>query len=108
MLEHSHKCKRSLQDSPVNLFKIRTALNCLKALEEELDGIQETEEELDTILDQVFALEDILKDAKKPVHCIFPALCAIINDAPESDFLSCYSRRPQEGWCHKETTHLSA
>ena len=36
-----------------------------------------TEEELPTISDHVLALENILKGAKKPVRCIFPALCGI-------------------------------
>jgi hypothetical protein len=48
------------------------ALNRLEALKEELDGIEETEEELHTISNHVLrlALENILKGAKKPVHCI--------------------------------------
>lgn len=42
------------------------ALSHLEALQEELDGIEETEEELHTISEHVFALENILKGAKKP------------------------------------------
>ena len=88
MSERDHKRKRSLQDSPVDLSKMRMALNRLEALKEELDGIEETEEELHTIPDHVLALENILKDVKKPVRCIFLELCTTINDAPESDFLN--------------------
>ncbi|KAF8961191.1 hypothetical protein BDZ97DRAFT_1921569 [Flammula alnicola] len=66
MSQRGHKRKRSLQDSPVDLSKMRMALNRLEALTEELDGIEETEEELRTILDHVLALENILKGAKKP------------------------------------------
>jgi hypothetical protein len=106
MPERGHKCKRSLQDSPVNLLKMRMALNHLKALKEELDGIEETEEELHTISDHVVALENILKGAKKTVCCIFPALCAIVNGTPESDLLNGGSRRPQEGWHHEEASRF--
>ncbi|KAF8965485.1 hypothetical protein BDZ97DRAFT_1658993 [Flammula alnicola] len=70
MSQRGHKRKRSLQDSesPVDLSKMRMALNRLEALKEELDGIEETEEELRTISDHVLALENILKGAKKPVY----------------------------------------
>jgi hypothetical protein len=67
MSEHG---KHSLQDSHVDCSKIRMGLNCLKALKEELDGI----EELHTISDHVLALENILKGAKKPVCSIFHTL----------------------------------
>ena len=67
MAERSHKRKRSLQDSPVDLSKMRMALNRLDALKAELDGIEETEEELQTISTHVQALQDILRGAKKPV-----------------------------------------
>jgi len=106
MSERGHKRKRSLQDLPVDLSKMRMTLNRLEALKEELDGIEETEEELHTISDHVFALENILKGAKKPVRCIFLELCATINDAPESDFLNSSSRRPQEGWRREETARF--
>lgn len=105
MSERSHKRKRSLQDSTVDLSKIRMALNRLDALKAELDGIEETEEELATVLEHVLALENILKGAKKPVFAIFKfTLCAVMNDTTESIFLDRHIRRPQEGWCHQETT----
>ncbi|KAF9811062.1 hypothetical protein IEO21_06691 [Rhodonia placenta] len=66
MSERSHKRKRSLQDSPVDLSKMVMALNRLDVLKSELDGIQETKEELDSITKHVSALEDILRGAKKP------------------------------------------
>jgi hypothetical protein len=78
MSESGHKRKRSLQDSPVDLLKMRMALSRLEALKEELDGIQETEEELKTISAHVLALENILKSAKKPVRCIFPAFLLLL------------------------------
>jgi hypothetical protein len=106
MSKRGHKRKRSLQDSHLDLSKMRMALNRLEALKEELDGIEETEEELQTISDHVLALENILKGAKKPVRCIILALCTIINDTPESDFLNSGSGRPQEGWRHEETAHF--
>jgi len=65
-MERTHKRKRSLQDSTVDLSKMRMALNRLESLKEELYGIEETEEELQTITDHVLALENILKGAKKP------------------------------------------
>ncbi|KAF8556144.1 hypothetical protein OG21DRAFT_1495807, partial [Imleria badia] len=51
-----------LQDS----LRLR-ALNCLKALQEDLDGIEETEEDLKLhiISDHVLMLKNILKGAKK-------------------------------------------
>ncbi|GLB44047.1 hypothetical protein LshimejAT787_1502310 [Lyophyllum shimeji] len=66
MSERTHKRKRSLQDSTVDLSKMRMALSRLEALKEELDGIEETEEELHNISEHVLALENILKGAKKP------------------------------------------
>ncbi|KAF8345411.1 hypothetical protein F5887DRAFT_1061787 [Amanita rubescens] len=66
MPERTRKRKRSLQDSSVDLSKMRMALNYLEALKEELDGIEETEEELRTISEHFTALEDILNGAKKP------------------------------------------
>ena len=61
----SHKRKRSLQDSTVDLSKMRMALNRLEALKEELDGIEETEDELCIVLKHITAVEDTLKGAKK-------------------------------------------
>jgi len=104
MSECTHKRKRSLQDSTVDLSKMRMTLNHLGALKEELDGIEETEEELHTISEHVLALENILKSAKKPVCYLVPAWA--INNAPESDFLNRYIRGPQEGWCREETSHF--
>lgn len=87
MSERGHKRKRSLQDSPIDVSKMRMALNRLDALKAELDGIQETEEELDGISKHVLALEDILKGAKKPVRPMSVATWSITNDIVESDFL---------------------
>jgi hypothetical protein len=87
MSERGHKPKRSLQDTPVDLSKIRVALNLLDALKAELDGIQETEEELDSISKHVLALEDILKGAKKPVRPMSIASWPITNEIAESHFL---------------------
>jgi hypothetical protein len=50
--------------------KHRLALNCLDALKEELDGIQEMGEEWHAISDHVLSLENILKGEKKPVCCM--------------------------------------
>ena len=97
MPELGRKRKRSLQDSHVDLSKMRMALDRLEALKEELDGIEETEEEIHSISDHVLALQDILKGAKKPVRCIFLALYAVVNKFSESDFLNCGGRGPQEG-----------
>ena len=74
MSERGHKRKRSLQDSIVDLSKMRMALSRLDALKEELDGIEETEVELHTISEHVLALENILKGAKKPVCVTFLGL----------------------------------
>jgi hypothetical protein len=73
MSERTQKRKRSLQDSTVDLSKMRMALNRLETLKEELDGIEEMEEELHTISEHVLALESILQGAKKPVCYLFLA-----------------------------------
>jgi len=62
------RTKRSLRDTPVNLSKMRIALNRLTALKEELDGIEETEKEMESVMEHVNALEEILSRAKKPVR----------------------------------------
>ncbi len=74
MSERSHKRKRSLQDSTVDLSKMSMALTRLEALKDELEGIEETEAELRTISEHVLALENILRGAKKPVRSLFLAL----------------------------------
>lgn len=71
MPEPSHKRKRSLQDSPVDLSKMKVALHRLNALKEELDGVEETEAELGAVMEHVAALEEILNSAKKPVCHVF-------------------------------------
>ena len=71
LMERTHKRKRSLQDSTVNLSKMRMALNRLESLKEELYGIEETEEELQTITDHVLALENILKGANRTCFLFF-------------------------------------
>ncbi|PBK99156.1 hypothetical protein ARMGADRAFT_491963 [Armillaria gallica] len=60
-----HERKRGLQDSPVNLAKMQMARTHLRALEEELRGIEETEEEIQQIMSHADALEDILGATKK-------------------------------------------
>ena len=67
-----HKRKRSIQDTPVDLNKMKMALNHLSSLKEELDGIQETEGEMEAVMEHVHALQKILETAKKRVG---EALC---------------------------------
>ncbi|KAL0945712.1 hypothetical protein HGRIS_014860 [Hohenbuehelia grisea] len=64
MSQQTHKRKRSLQDSPVDVSKFQQALNRLQSLKEELDGITETEAEIEEVMNHVYALETILKTAK--------------------------------------------
>ena len=75
MSERALKRKRSLHDTPVDLSKMRVALNHVDALKRELNGIEETEEDLRTILNHVYALENVLKGAKKHVRYIFRIIC---------------------------------
>lgn len=70
MAERVHKRKRSLEDSIVNLSKMRMALNCLETLKEELDGIEETQAEIKEIWQHVRTLEVILQGAKKQVYLL--------------------------------------
>lgn len=64
----SHKRKRSLHDAPLDLFKVQLAQQQLRALKEELSGIEETTEEMEQIMTHVDALQDILKTTKKVVR----------------------------------------
>lgn len=64
----THKRKRSLQDTPVDLSKLRQASLRLRELKKELDDIEETEGVLAAIMEHVAALEDILRTAKRPVR----------------------------------------
>jgi hypothetical protein len=68
----THKRKRSLQDSPVDLSKMRMAIKQLEELKTELEGIEETEAEMQEVMLHVAALEDILNTAKKPVCILLP------------------------------------
>jgi hypothetical protein len=63
----NHKRKRSLQNSPVDLTKMKMAMQRVRALKEELAGIEETEGEVEALMTHVNSLEDILRSAKKPV-----------------------------------------
>ncbi|KAK0189808.1 hypothetical protein F5146DRAFT_1052640 [Armillaria mellea] len=65
MSSSTHKRKRSLQDSPVNLTKMQMARTHLRALQEELRGIKETEEEMQQVISHTNALEAILGTTKK-------------------------------------------
>ncbi|SJL03466.1 uncharacterized protein ARMOST_06822 [Armillaria ostoyae] len=75
MSSSTHERKRSLQDSPVNLTKMQMARTHLRALEEELRGIEETEEEIQQIMSHTDALEAILGATKK-VKISFSAVSA--------------------------------
>jgi len=64
----THKRKRSLQDSPVDISKMRKLTARLEALREELTAIEETEEEIQHDMEHVNALDAILKEGKKIVR----------------------------------------
>lgn len=74
MSTKGHKRKRSIQDTSVDLNKMKMAMNHLISLKEELDGIQETEGEMEVVIEHVHALQKILESAKKPnkPHPILP------------------------------------
>ena len=71
MVMKRHKCKRSIEDTPLNLSKMKIAMKHLVSLKEELDGIQETETEMEAVMEHVQALEKILENVKKTCvwHC---------------------------------------
>ncbi len=80
MSSSTHERKRSLQDSPVNLTKMQMSRTHLRALEEELRGIEETEEEMQQIMSHADALEAILGATKKLVRPSMHAhLCSPMN-----------------------------
>ena len=64
----SHKRKRSLHDAPVDLTKMQLAKQRLRALQEELGGIEETTDEMEQIMTHVDALQVILGTTKKLVR----------------------------------------
>ncbi|KAI0344376.1 hypothetical protein BDW22DRAFT_1427977 [Trametopsis cervina] len=70
MSEPRYKRKRSLQESSVDISKMRVALDRVKALKQELEGIEETENEMEQVMKHIAALEDILSTSKKSV-CLF-------------------------------------
>lgn len=57
IVEWAHKCIHNLQDSSVNLSKMRLTLNCLEYLKEELDGIEKTQVEIKEIWEYVHVLD---------------------------------------------------
>jgi hypothetical protein len=67
----SHKRKRSLQDTPVDLTKMTVAIQRVQALKEELADVEETEVEMQALMIHVTSLEEILRSAKKPVRNFF-------------------------------------
>lgn len=95
MSETSHKRKRSLQDSTIDMSKVRMTLNRLDALKEELDGIEETEGEVENITRHVATLEEILRGVKKPV-CFLTLSTRFhrTDDVAESVILDCQEGRP--------------
>ncbi|KAF8332139.1 hypothetical protein F5887DRAFT_1078178 [Amanita rubescens] len=62
----SHKRKRGIHDTPVDLTKMQLARQRLSALQEELMGIEETEAEMVEIMKHFDALQGILGSTKKP------------------------------------------
>jgi predicted component of type VI protein secretion system len=66
----THKRKRSIHDTPVDLTKMQLARQRLLALQEELAGIEETSEEMEQIMSHVEALQDILGSTRKLVRFI--------------------------------------
>lgn len=63
----SPKRKRSLYECLVDLTKTQAARKCLLALQEELNGIQETELEMEGTMKKFDALDAILGSRKKLV-----------------------------------------
>ncbi|KAK7685373.1 hypothetical protein QCA50_011235 [Cerrena zonata] len=60
------KRKRSIQDVPINMNKMRKMLETFKTLKDELYDIDETEIELGSVKQHLDSLETILRGAKKP------------------------------------------
>jgi hypothetical protein len=64
----SHKRKRSIHDTPVDLTKMQLARQRLSALQEELRGIEETEAEMAEIMIHVNALQGILGSTARELN----------------------------------------
>jgi hypothetical protein len=82
-LTKSHKRKWSLQDTPVDLTKMKMAMQRVQALREELSGIEEMEGEMEALMTHVNDLEEIFHSAKKPVCGFLFVTCRrrIVADA---------------------------
>ena len=70
MSEKSHKRKRSIQDTPVDLTKMQLAKHRLVALQEELAGVQETEGAMEEVMRHVDALVSILGTGEELVSVV--------------------------------------
>ncbi|KAJ7630064.1 hypothetical protein DFH06DRAFT_1337977 [Mycena polygramma] len=60
------KRKRSLYDTPVDPNVVQQALISVRALQEELDEVDETSDIMQSIMERLQLLETILGKAKKP------------------------------------------
>lgn len=60
-----HKGKRSIQDTPIDVSRMRRLTSQLEALREELQGVDETEAEMAEVIKHVNLLETLLKESKK-------------------------------------------
>ena len=68
---------------------MKMAMRRVRALKEELAGIEETEGEMETLMTNVNSLEEILRSAKKPA-CVFLLVVGregIIANTPADQFL---------------------
>ncbi|KAF9029260.1 hypothetical protein BDZ89DRAFT_1014507 [Hymenopellis radicata] len=81
-MSQTHKRKRSIPDSPVDLTKMQLARQRLLALQDELVCVEETTEEMAQIMDHVHALQEILGTTKKLV-----CLQDLVNLGIERNFL---------------------
>lgn len=74
-MERPFKRKRSLQDDPADVSKMKQVMKELNALREELEGIQQMESELEKAMEHIKALEKHLESSKKPVRMDILSLC---------------------------------
>jgi hypothetical protein len=61
----SHKHKRSIHDTSIDLTKMQLERQQLLALQKELRGIEETEAGMVEVMKHIDALQDILVSTKK-------------------------------------------
>ena len=82
-----HKRQRSLNDTIVDMSKMRRLTTSLDSIREELRGVMDTEMQMEEVMKHVDVLDRILRESKRVVcsNALFP--CPSTHHYPESVIL---------------------